>query len=228
MKTAGDNMNLTSSQLSTSIVERYLDQNSDFTRKYFTARFSRDSSRVVHESTGVMSSPTPSVMNPSKHCQVLKPLRGSVSMMNPEKVRGIFDPETATESGKLSVDSSTSMTPSRADILGLDERELLMELIREISNELDVQRLSHKILVNIGVLTNADRCSLFLAEGSKDNRILVSKLFDVTSESTLEATLRENNDRVYTVPFGVGIAGYSAQTGETINIRNAYEVSGDE
>jgi GAF domain-containing protein len=149
-------------------------------------------------------------------------------MMNPEKVRGIFDPETATESGKLSVDSSTSMTPSRADIHGLDERELLMELIREISNELDVQRLSHKILVNIGVLTNADRCSLFLAEGSKDNRILVSKLFDVTSESTLEATLRENNDRVYTVPFGVGIAGYSAQTGETINIRNAYEVSGDE
>jgi hypothetical protein len=145
--------------------------------------------------------------------------------MNPEKVRGIFDPETQGESGKRPTDATTSMTPTRTDIRGLDERELLMELIREISNELDVQRLSHKILVNIGILTNADRCSLFLAEGSKDNRILVSKLFDVTSESTLEATLRANNDRVYTVPFGVGIAGHTAQTGETINIRNAYEVS---
>lgn len=217
-------MNLTPSQLSESIVETYLDQNTDFTREYFAGKFSRaSSSRVVLETSGVMSS---AVKNPSKHCQVLKPLRGSVSIMNPEKLRGIFDPETVPESGKLYTDSSTSMTPTRADIRGLDERELLMELIREISNELDVQRLSHKILVNIGVLTNADRCSLFLAEGSKDNRILVSKLFDVTSESTLETTLRENNDRVYTVPFGVGIAGYSAQTGETINIRDAYKVSG--
>lgn len=221
-------MNLTPSQLSESIVETYLDQNTDFTREYFAGKFSRaSSSRVVLETSGMMSSPCSSaVKNPSKHCQVLKPLRGSVSIMNPEKLRGIFDPETAPESGKLYTDSSTSMTPTRADIRGLDERELLMELIREISNELDVQRLSHKILVNIGVLTNADRCSLFLAEGSKDNRILVSKLFDVTSESTLETTLRENNDRVYTVPFGVGIAGYSAQTGETINIRDAYKVSG--
>ena len=220
-------MSLRTSQLSESIVETYLDKNTDFTRKYFAGKFSRASSRVVLESSGVMSSSTSSVKNPSKHRQVLKPLRGTVSIMNPEKLRGIFEPETPAESGKLMTDSSTSMTPTRADISGLDERELLMELIREISNELDVQRLCHKILVNIGILTNADRCSLFLAEGARDSRILVSKLFDVTSESTLEATLRANSDRVYTVPFGVGIAGYSAQTGETINIRNAYEVSSD-
>ena len=216
-------MNLTSSKLSESIVETYLDQHTNFTREYFSGKFgSHPLSHAVLDSSGVMISPTSTVKNPSKHRQVLKPARGSVSLMNPEKVRGIFDPQMASET-----DSSAIVTPSRADIRGLDERELLMELIREISNELDVQRLSHKILVNIGILTNADRCSLFLAEGSKDHRILVSKLFDVTSESTLESIIRENNNRVYTVPFGVGIAGYAAQTGETINIRNAYEVSVD-
>ena len=213
-------MNLTSSKLSESIVETYLDQHTNFTREYFSGKFgSHPLSHAVLDSSGVMISPTSTVKNPSKHRQVLKPARGSVSLMNPEKVRGIFDPQMASET-----DSSAIVT---RDIRGLDERELLMELIREISNELDVQRLSHKILVNIGILTNADRCSLFLAEGSKDHRILVSKLFDVTSESTLESIIRENNNRVYTVPFGVGIAGYAAQTGETINIRNAYEVSVD-
>lgn len=214
-------MNRPSSQLSESKVETYLDQNTNFTREYFSGKFPCPLSRAsVLDSSGVMISPTSSVKNPSKHRQVLKPARGSVSLMNPEKVRGIFDPQMASES-----DSASIVNPTRADIRGLDERELLMELIREISNELDVQRLSHKILVNIGILTNADRCSLFLAEGSKDHRILVSKLFDVTSESTLESVLRENSDRVYTVPFGVGIAGHAAQTGEAINIRNAYEVS---
>ena len=218
-------MNLRSSKLSESIVESYLDKNTSFTRNYFAGKLSRVSSHAILESSGVMNSTASAVKHPNKHRQVLKPVRGSVSIISPEKVRGIFDPLSLSDAGILTADAETSMTPSRTDIRGLDERELLMELIREISNELDVQRLSHKILVNIGILTNADRCSLFLAEGSKDNRILVSKLFDVTSDSTLESTLRDNNDKVYTVPFGIGIAGYTAQTGETINIKNAYEVS---
>lgn len=217
---------LTTSAISVSEVETYLDANATFACKYFTGKFSRGFSDAVVESNGVMSSSGWSAVNSrSKQSQVLKPLRASVSLMNPVKVRGIFEPETAFESARRqSEDSATNM--SRADLVrGLDERELLMELIREISNELDVQRLSHKILVNIGILTNADRCSLFLVEGSKEKRILVSKLFDVTSEASLESTLRKNNDHVYTVPFGVGIAGYSAQTGEIVNIKNAYEVS---
>lgn len=65
----------------------------------------------------------------------------------------------------------------------MDEGDLFMELIRDVSNELDIDVLCHKILVNVGLLTSADRGSLFLARGPPDNRYLVAKLFDVTVDT---------------------------------------------
>lgn len=112
----------------------------------------------------------------------------------------------------------------KSKLRDLDEKELFMELIRDIANELDINMLSHKILVNVSILTNSDRCSLFLVRGSRENKVLVSKLFDVTSESTLDESIRSEEDEIC-VPLGVGIAGHSAATGETINIRDAYSVS---
>ncbi len=58
-----------------------------------------------------------------------------------------------------------------------------MELIRDVSNELDIDVLCHKILVNVGLLTRADRGSLFLAKGTADSKYLVAKLFDVTVDT---------------------------------------------
>lgn len=57
-----------------------------------------------------------------------------------------------------------------------------MELIRDIANELDIDVLCHKILVNVGLLTHADRGSLFLVSGDRQ-RQLVAKLFDVTQDT---------------------------------------------
>ena len=65
----------------------------------------------------------------------------------------------------------------------MSEPELFMELIRDISTELDIDTLCHKILVNVGHLTHADRASLFLAQGVKNNKYLIAKLFDVTVDS---------------------------------------------
>lgn len=65
----------------------------------------------------------------------------------------------------------------------LDDGDLFMELIRDIANELDIDVLCHKILVNVGLLTHADRGSLFLAKGTSKNRYLVAKLFDVTQDT---------------------------------------------
>lgn len=61
-----------------------------------------------------------------------------------------------------------------------------MELIRDVSNELDIDVLCHKILVNVGLLTQADRGSLFLAKGTSNSRYLVAKLFDVTQDTGKE------------------------------------------
>lgn len=83
---------------------------------------------------------------------------------------------------KRSSSSRLSLT-SRQYLENLDEGELFMELIRDISNELDINVLCHKILVNVCLLTHADRGSLFLAKGTSKNRYLVAKLFDVNQDT---------------------------------------------
>ena len=141
------------------------------------------------------------------------------------KTDGEFENDKLNSIFRSARDERKRSSPRRKSNLGdLDERELFMELIRDIANELDINMLSHKILVNVSILTNADRCSLFLVRGSRGNKVLVSKLFDVTSESTVDESLRLEKDEIC-VPLGVGIAGHTAATGETININDAYSVS---
>ena len=77
---------------------------------------------------------------------------------------------------------SGSFTPSSLagkDLELLEQNDRLMDLILDISNELDINILCHKILLNVGHLTKADRCSLFLARGPREKRYLEAKLFDV-------------------------------------------------
>ncbi|XP_064603088.1 cGMP-specific 3',5'-cyclic phosphodiesterase-like isoform X2 [Liolophura sinensis] len=113
-------------------------------------------------------------------------------------------------------------TIRRPNILQMEEKELFMELIRDIASELDVNVLCHKILQNVSTLTKCDRGSLFLSRGTKDNRYLVSKLFDVTRTSTLEESVVAEGTEIK-VPFGRGIVGHVAQTKETVNIKEAYD-----
>ena len=112
----------------------------------------------------------------------------------------------------------------KSALLDMTETDLFMELIRDIASELDVNVLCHKILRNVSVLTGSDRGSLFLVRGPKENRFLVSKLFDVTETSTLEESLHTEETEIK-VPFGRGIAGTVALTKETIIIKDAYEVN---
>ncbi|XP_074095924.1 phosphodiesterase 6 isoform X1 [Cotesia typhae] len=115
-----------------------------------------------------------------------------------------------------------SMSGRRAELTQLEEGDLFIELIRDVANELDINVLCHKILVNVGLLTHADRGSLFLAKGPQDERYLVAKLFDVTQDTELEDAIQKANSEEIRIPFGVGIAGYVAQTKEIINIKDAY------
>ncbi|XP_055921410.1 cGMP-specific 3',5'-cyclic phosphodiesterase isoform X2 [Eupeodes corollae] len=121
--------------------------------------------------------------------------------------------------------SVVSTIDSRQHLMDLDEGELFMELIRDVANELDIDILCHKILVNVGLLTHADRGSLFLAKGTPNNRYLVAKLFDVTQTTALREAVTKARSEEIIIPFGVGIAGTVAQTKEMINIKEAYKDS---
>ncbi|XP_053483948.1 dual 3',5'-cyclic-AMP and -GMP phosphodiesterase 11A [Ictalurus furcatus] len=104
-----------------------------------------------------------------------------------------------------------------------DEREFFLELVKDISGELDMTNLGYKILVNVCVMVNADRCSLFLVEGPAHERTLVSKFLDVHSGTVGRPCSSAVPVAEVQVPWGKGIIGYVAEHGETVNVSNAYE-----
>lgn len=105
----------------------------------------------------------------------------------------------------------------------MDKNALFMELLRDvISPNFDINVLSHKILVSVMLLVNADRSSLFLSDEGQN--ILVSQLFDVTVDSDVEDAKHDDSEAIK-IPFGKGIAGHVAETRKPINIPDAYQVS---
>ncbi|XP_043192163.1 cGMP-specific 3',5'-cyclic phosphodiesterase-like, partial [Amphibalanus amphitrite] len=114
---------------------------------------------------------------------------------------------------------TSSVTPSSA---ALDENELMIELIRDIANEFDIHLLCRKIMKNVGVLTHADRGSLFLAKGSRGHRYLVANVFDVMGDEEGAGNMQLKAAGEIRIPFGLGIAGYVAQTKEIVNLADAY------
>ncbi|XP_075685627.1 dual 3',5'-cyclic-AMP and -GMP phosphodiesterase 11A [Rhinoderma darwinii] len=104
-----------------------------------------------------------------------------------------------------------------------NEREFFLELVKDISNELNLTSLCYKILIFVCIMVDADRCSLFLVEGSANKKSLVSKFFDVHAGTTLLPSCSMGNSNEVQVPWGKGIIGYVAEHGETVNIPDAYQ-----
>jgi len=93
------------------------------------------------------------------------------------------NPPTVFASSGDACDDVTNEDASKS-LEVLDPNDRLIELILDISNELDINVLCHKILLNVGYLTQADKCSLFLARGPRDKRYLEAKLFDVDATTS--------------------------------------------
>ena len=49
---------------------------------------------------------------------------------------------------------------TKTELMGMNDKDLLMELIRDIANELDVDTLCHKILLNVSTLTRWEHMSM--------------------------------------------------------------------
>ncbi|KAA8588114.1 hypothetical protein FQN60_001308 [Etheostoma spectabile] len=73
-----------------------------------------------------------------------------------------------------------------------NEREFFLELVKDISNDLDLTSLSYKILVFVCIMVDADRSSLFLVEGTGNKKTLVSKFFDVHAGTTVLLSMKSD------------------------------------
>ncbi|XP_072027389.1 cGMP-specific 3',5'-cyclic phosphodiesterase-like isoform X1 [Amphiura filiformis] len=216
-----------SNKMNRNDVEKWLESHPEDATNIFTAKATPDmvdqwlakrSSRKSLQDIGWASESSPTAVHPGE--------RGTHHMLQSfRNVRKSFAGASGSLRSLLSPRKRKLHRRNKSALRQLDEKELFMELIRDIADELDLNTLSHKILSNVSILTNADRCSLFLVRhvrGDKEERVLVSKLFDVTENSTVEDALHSEEEEIK-IPFGQGIAGHVALTKETVNIKNAYE-----
>jgi adenylate cyclase len=87
--------------------------------------------------------------------------------------------------------------------------EILLNVMRAVSSELEIDQLLLKIVGKTSEVMNADRCTLFLLDRQTGG--LWSKV------------AQGDNMKEIRVPRGMGIAGHVGVTGETVNIKDAYQ-----
>jgi len=87
--------------------------------------------------------------------------------------------------------------------------EILLNVMRAVSSELEIDQLLQKIVSKTSEVMNADRCTLFLV--------------DRVSGGLWSKVAQGPNMNEIRVPRGMGIAGHVALTRETVNIRDAYQ-----
>ena len=129
--------------------------------------------------------------SPQKSCESISDVMGSLNV----------DEEAEKLWKHFKIPNQPKRKPQ--ELLKMDKHSLFMELLRDVvAPNFDVNTLSHKILVNVMLLVNADRSSLFLAD--EGQKMLVSRLFDVTIESSVEDAIHEESEAIK-IPFGKGL-----------------------
>lgn len=91
----------------------------------------------------------------------------------------------------------------------MDKFNQLIEAAKIVNSSLELDQILSIVLANAISITKADRGTVYLIDKEKNE--LWSKV------------LQGENLKEIRIPIGVGIAGIVAQTGEIINISNAYE-----
>lgn len=216
-----------------SYMEQWLDGHPDFVQAYITKKAKQVA--LIRHTMGY-NDQQPSNNQPPQHPASMTPGSRCECTDAPASNLGDCSPFSTPDSSTvnctfLNSDLTTITAPCEAlrkcqsEQKALDERELMYELVTDICTGLDVTIMCHKILQNVSVLLNAARCSLFLLRGKTDSsgHCLASKLFDVSSHSTVEECSGTQHE--VCMPWGQGVIGYVAKTGQTANVADAYMVS---
>ncbi|XP_042303618.1 rod cGMP-specific 3',5'-cyclic phosphodiesterase subunit beta [Sceloporus undulatus] len=106
--------------------------------------------------------------------------------------------------------------------LGQDETETLFELIQDMQDSINMEKVVFKTLRRISALIQADCCSLFLYRQRNGTPELATRLFNIHKDSTMEECL-VSPDCEIVFPLDMGVVGHVAQNKKTMNIQNVDE-----
>lgn len=99
----------------------------------------------------------------------------------------------------------------------------MYDVIKDMQENINMEKVVFKILKRISALIHADRCSLFMYRQRNGIGELATRLFNVNTESVLEdCVVPPDSEIVY--PLDMGIVGHVAQTKKTVNVKDVREV----
>lgn len=100
----------------------------------------------------------------------------------------------------------------------------MYELIKDMQENINMEKVVFKILRRISVLIHADRCSLFMYRQRNGIGELATRLFNVNAEAELDdCVVPPDSEIVY--PLDLGIVGHVALTKKLVNVQDVTQVS---
>ncbi|XP_018588849.2 rod cGMP-specific 3',5'-cyclic phosphodiesterase subunit alpha [Scleropages formosus] len=122
-------------------------------------------------------------------------------------------------SKKAEVDYSTFHT-----LNSVEESEIIFELVRDLQENLQMERAIFNLMRNLCFLLHADRMSLFMYRQRNGTAELATRIFNVHKDATLEECLvPPDSEIVY--PLDTGIVGHVATVKKMVNVPDVTQSS---
>uniref|UniRef100_A0AAQ6ICE7 Phosphodiesterase n=1 Tax=Anabas testudineus TaxID=64144 RepID=A0AAQ6ICE7_ANATE len=108
------------------------------------------------------------------------------------------------------------------DLTMVDESEILFDLVRDIQDNLQMEKSVFNLMRHLSFMMRADRMSLFMYRQRNGVAELATRLFSVHKDATLdECLVPPDSEIVY--PLDMGIVGHVASTKKMVNVPNVAE-----
>ncbi|XP_046901113.1 rod cGMP-specific 3',5'-cyclic phosphodiesterase subunit beta [Hypomesus transpacificus] len=104
----------------------------------------------------------------------------------------------------------------------VEESNFLFEMIKDMQENVNMERVVFNLLKKVTSMIHADRCSLFMYRQRNGIGELATRLFNVTEDSKFEDCLVQPDSEIV-FPLDIGVVGHVAQTKKTVNIKDVSE-----
>lgn len=109
------------------------------------------------------------------------------------------------------------------ELCQVEESGALLELVQDMQESVNMERVVFKILRRLCSVLHADCCSLFMFRQRNGVAELATRLFSVRPGSALEDCLVPPDSEIV-FPLDIGVVGHVAQTKKMVNIKDVTEV----
>uniref|UniRef100_G3QSH6 Phosphodiesterase n=1 Tax=Gorilla gorilla gorilla TaxID=9595 RepID=G3QSH6_GORGO len=142
---------------------------------------------------------------------------------NPDFARQYFGKKLSPENVAAACEDGCPLDcDSLRELCQVEESTALLELVQDMQESINMERVVFKVLRRLCTLLQADRCSLFMYRQRNGVAELATRLFSVQPDSVLEDCLVPPDSEIV-FPLDIGVVGHVAQTKKMVNVKDVAE-----